>query len=281
MRATSLAASLALSGVVAAACGTLEATEVPIADAGPPDPGTDAAGSADGADDAAGAIPPPRRPPEGDYVYAASGSDQIKGFISFPAAPYGPTVTVTVAYVGTDCFEQTFTLRSGYSELMRFCIRGLELVEDSEHRYQSFAVGSTARTSETCVPGDVYFSTAPTLGPWAHDCSGNNTDSQSSASAFKTAGSYIYVGDETLTVMGQPVVTKHFYDARTVTGSQTGSNTSDWYFSAADGVLQRFSRNITIDYPSNVGPVKYVESVEMTLASTPGASDAGTDAGSD
>ncbi len=269
-------ASAAGAVMSAIACGTLEGVGSGGGSTDGPETGTGATDASSDPDvdvDADASVAPPRRPPEGTYVYQATGSDQIQGTFQFAPASYGPTATITIAHDGADCFAMTFQLRTDYTETMHFCVRGLEFVEDTETRFQKFALGSTAQTNEKCVPGDVYFSTARTLGTWPHDCTGQNTDDKTDASSFRTAGTYVYLENANLAVMGHAVLTRHFNDTRQVTGAQTGSNTSDWWFSAEDGTLARFTRKIDVDYASGFGKVTYVESVDMTLSST----DAGAD----
>jgi hypothetical protein len=283
-------AALIVLGLVASACAALVGIDpnldVRAHDAGTDAPDTATAAPTDAGIDAPiavdGSIPPPVRPVEGTYLYEADGSDQIQGAFIYNPSPYGPTATVTIAYVGTDCFEQTFTLRADYTEMMRLCIKGLELVENGpppdETRYQKFAVGATASTTETCTPGDVYFSTGAAPGQqWTHDCKGQNTDAKTGSSQFRTVGPYVYSGDQMMTVMGRSVLTKHFHDDRVVNGSQSGTNVADWYFSAEDGTLAAFNRKIDIQYNSVVGQIHYLETVNMTLIARPEASDAGTD----
>jgi hypothetical protein len=106
---------------------------------------------------------------------------------------------------------------------------------------------------------------------------GQTADTRTGTSSFQVDGTYTYVGDETFPVMGHEVGAKHFHDARNVSGQQTGTNTADWYFSLEDGSLQRFSRQVDIDYNSIVGTAHYHETVDLTLAARPGATDAGSD----
>jgi hypothetical protein len=224
----------------------------------------------------AAAYPKPRRPPEGTYTYDVSGSDKIQGAFVYNPASYGPTATVTIKYVGSDCYEQKMTLRQDYDETMRFCIKGLDLVMDLGTRYQKFAIGATAQTTETC--NDIYFSTAPTLGPWKHECKGQNTDDKTGNSAFTVSGIYTFVGDEMISVFGTSVDAHHFHDPRDVAGSQKGTNVSDWWLAVDDASIVRFKRDIDVTYDSPVGKITYTERVtNMLVTSKPLPSDAGAD----
>jgi hypothetical protein len=277
------AAPIALSLLFASACSTLIGIDtnlgvvpdaaIAVPEAATTDTGIEAGEDAPSEVDAP--TPPPVRPPEGTYVYSAQGGDTLSGAFTV-STPYGPTATVTIAYDGPDCFKQTLQLRTDYTEMMHLCIHGLEIKEDMGTRSQKFKFGAAAQTTLTCTPGDVYFSTASKLGPWTHDCSGMNTDNQSGNSTFRTFGTYSYLTDETFTVMGRDVLTKHFEDKRAVSGSQTGSNTEEWYFSE-DGILQRFHRVVDVDYAWNIYTIHYHEIADLLLTGIQGPPDAGHD----
>jgi hypothetical protein len=219
-------------------------------------------------------IPFASRPPEGTYTYEAApnSGDYVTALV--PLAPY-TSVTAAIAYDGPDCFNQTFTFRTNYTEVMRFCVKGYELAEVSETR--DIALGSLVivHTDETSfggdggTPGDVYFSTVAKPGTsWSHYLTGKNRDSAGGTSSFTASGTYGYIGDEN-------DKSKHFHDSRAVDGGERGQDTVDWYFSPVDGTLVRFTRTLDIDYPFGTG-VHYHEWVDMTLAARPGATDAGT-----
>jgi hypothetical protein len=250
------------------------------------DPGTGGSGGEGGvtiSNDAASLIhldssaaPSAARPPEGTYTYlAASGSgDYVTGVV---VAPY-TIITVIIAYVGPDCFDQTFTFRTFYTETMHFCIKGQDLAEESEHRDIELGDLVEVKTGETCfgedggAPGDVYFSTvAKPPYSWSHHLTGTTNDSAGGTSSFEADGVYTYLEDKTVPGLG--AVAKHFYDSRTVTGVEHGEDTVDWFFSPVDGTLLRFKRTLDIDYPF-LGGVHYHETLDMTLTARPGG-DAG------
>ncbi|MBS2020165.1 MAG: hypothetical protein JST00_45315 [Deltaproteobacteria bacterium] len=246
------------------------AAEAEVEAARPVDTGTDDSTAVDTG------VPPPRRPPEGTYVYEVTGSDRVNTPFGSPQQTYGPTATLDISYVGADCFEMLFSFRNEYTEMMRMCVVGLDYVQDLGTRSQRFAVGSAATTVK-CTPGDAYFTTAPSPALRVHDCAGDNTDSRSGGSKFRVAGPYRFIGDENVDVKGVTVPTRHFKGDKGVSGAQNGSNVADWYFGAADGVLVRFVRKVDINFNSPIGQVKYLEDVTMVLAKRPGADDAGTD----
>jgi hypothetical protein len=218
-----------------------------------------------------------RRPPEGTYFYqAAPGSEDYVTYRT-PAATYS-SVTVTIAYVGPDCFDQVFTFRQAYTETMHFCVKGYDLAEVTDHRDITLGNLVTIHTDETCygedasTPGDVYFSTAakPT-DSWSHHLTGRDTAGVYPPSSFEADGTYTYVEDKTLGALGN---SKHFHDSRIVDGGEKGQGTVDWYFSPVDGALLRFTRALDIDYPILTG-ARYTERVDMTLTAVPPGYDGG------
>lgn len=278
-----------LAGVFVSACGLLIGID-PDLDVRPVDSGADARDTAvittieagkDTAVDVEAGPSPPRRPAEGTYVYEISGTEDLT---TQGQRVYGPTTEVTITYDsdgGAECYTMEFNLRTGYTESNHLCVRGFDVVEDRGFRRQMFPIGLTT-TTLTCVPGDLYFSTVASPSVQTHKCDGNNDETNTNSnSKFRTMGPYTYVGpDVTAKVMGQDILVRHFHDERLVTSasnSQSGSNVADWSFSADDGTLLLFKRNVDITY--HVGPLnfRYVETLNMALSQRPGASDASTD----
>lgn len=269
------ALALLLTSGVVSACGALIGIDTeldvkatpddaanPFDRVPPPDASVDGSVEAD-----APVILPPRLPAPGTYVYTVSGSDKLNGPFPSPQTSYGPTMNMLLSHVSADCFEMLFVFRKDYEETMRMCIVGLDLVQDRGARKQKFNVGA-ASTTLKCV-GDIYFTTKPTLPPQTHDCTGENADDQSGASAFRTLGPYTFVGDETIPIMGKPTATKRFHDDRVVSGKQDGTNVAEWHFAVEDNMVVRLERKVGIDYPTNFGKVEYVENLTMTLSARP------------
>jgi hypothetical protein len=213
-------------------------------------------------------------------------------FLSIPST-FESTVTVTIAHVEPDCFDQTFQFKPQYTEQMRFCVKGVELAEDGGSRSQDFidlATDITAITTTACsgedggAPGDVYFSTvAERDHAWQHSCTGQTNAGRWGSSSFKLEGTYTFMGDEPPMVTGFPTVAKHYRDVSIIISTepnaplsrqQWGSHSADLWFSPNDGSLLRLRRWIEIDYPWGNG-VHYHEALDMTLATPPSAADAG------
>lgn len=271
------------TGVLVSACGALLGidTELDVkpSDAAVPVPDAEAGKDAgvDVARDVETGALPPQRPPEGIYVYEVTGYDEVRTPFGSPKQNYGPTASIAIVYAGADCFEMTFTFRATYKEMLRMCVVGLDYVQSKGTRDQQFAVGS-AQTTTTCIPGNVYYTTAPNPVERIHDCSGDNTDTQSAPSKFRVVGPYRFIADQNIDIKGQLTATRHFKSDGAVSGSQNGTNVADWFFSPIDGAVVRFNRKIDIDYQSPIGKVTYLEEVNMTLVLRPGAiPDGGTD----
>jgi hypothetical protein len=214
-------------------------------------------------------LPPPQRPQPGKYTYDITGHDGLVG--SFQNTNnYKDPATIELVYDGDDCFTETFTIRPGYVETFHICRQAAAFAMDKGTRTQTL-YGVTVTTSQTCSPGDVYIPQVPSPAPYKHSCTGHNDEQQSGDknSNFTTAGDYSFVGVEQIAISGSNVDVVHFHDAREVTGSQTGTNIADWYFSAKSGVVVRLKRNIDVHYKFGVFDTNYVEALDMTLAAPP------------
>ena len=281
-------ALLASSSLCLAACGAL----LGITDSLGVDPASEADGAppvpVDSSSPPADAGPerdvtvdvrqPPRRPLEGVYAYTAAGSDRINGFVNFSFG-YGPDASLTIKHVGADCFDMTLQLREKYVETMRMCVYGLELVQISGVRDQTFALNYRAVTTKTCTPGDVFTTTdaIPVDKTYPHSCVGKNKDDQSGDSTFEQKGPYKFVGITSLDVMGKDTPVLRYAESLTVTGAQTGSNIATWDFSLDEALPLKLVRTIQVRYASPVGIVTYTENLDLKLAGRPGPADAGTD----
>lgn len=244
-------------------------SSAPVPDGGQPPADTGAP------EDGAPPPPTPRRPPTGSYVYTITGSDELKGGFSSKRSYDGKKATLTIANDPDDerCFTQTFHYRDGYDETMHLCLVGDDYVQDKGTRDQRFDFGAGAATQQECKPGDTYYPAALTIGQsWPHSCTGGNqaeTNAQSGDSAFTTAGTYTYAGQEQRTVATTNVEVLRFDDKREVTGAQTGRNDAVWYLAVKNGLLVRLTRDIQLTYPSFIGTITYIEKLDMTLDAPP------------
>jgi len=228
--------------------------------------------------------PPPalRWPAEGDYLFqqdpTKAGYDAINGPFISQRADY-TTATVSVRWLpGGSCFVMTLGVRPGYKDIMSLCVVDGALVQYTGSREQTFNLpNGNVKTDTKCLPGDFFHALAlPPVAErkWVHQCFGNNADGKTGGSGFDAKGDYVWVADEIVPVNGRDVPSRHYRESRTVTGSQTGSNTADWYFSLEDAMLVRWSRDIAVEYPSQIGAIDYTEHEYMTLVAPP---DAGAD----
>ncbi len=274
---------MAVSAVATSACGLIAGIgSIGVADAGadaatddeaaaPPPPPTPDAAPVDSGPPAVPTMPTP-----GVYTYSVSGSDKLSGILNSSNA-YGPFATVTVAAGDGGCFTQSFHYRDRYDERMDMCIQDLFVVNVAGMRVQRFPLVGNVTTVQTCSPGDKYFTPAPDAGEsWAHDCAGNNADDQpdSGATAYRSAGAYQFVGEETIAVFGKTVPVLHFRSQRVVSGKQTGTNFAEWYLETKTGLLVRLERDVDVNYPAY--SVNYKESIDMKLLDLAPKTDGGT-----
>jgi hypothetical protein len=218
--------------------------------------------------DAIVVYPPPLPTDDASVEYWIDGGDQVRSAFFNNDAKYGPTTTVHYGDTNIpNCYDETFHYRTGYDETMRNCIDGLHVEQTSGSRSQTF-LGFNATTTLTCQK-DVYFTTEPAPTTFVHSCTGSSADNKTQNSSFTTAGTYAFKEDLMMSVGGTDMLVRHFIDPREISGSQTGSNNAEWWFTAQGGLLVKFTRDIQLKYPTGFGEVTYTESLEMNLKQLP------------
>jgi hypothetical protein len=82
-----------------------------------------------------------------------------------------------------------------------------------------------------------------------------------------SSGSYEFVGDAVVVVGGTRVPAYHFRQERTVSGSQTGNQTTDLWFAKKDGLPLRNQRDQTVHTDTPIGSSTYTEHGSFELTS--------------
>jgi hypothetical protein len=75
------------------------------------------------------------------------------------------------------------------------------------------------------------------------------------------------LGTADLRIAGAPVRAVHERQETVLTGSQRGTVTMEWWFSASNGLPLRVARTITISTASPVGDITYSESGSWQMTS--------------
>lgn len=199
---------------------------------------------------------PTRRPPiaEGVYVYRTSGHDEVDT-LGGSRHDYPSETTVTVRHEGSCSNVRWDVLRERWDE-RKTCDRGdrVDLVALTAY-HEFFRKGDVRefRCEGTfdrpgAKPGDV----------WTNRCAGSDQVSTTTIRA---------VGHETLTIDGRPVEAARLSLDIDVQGEQKGHAQADLWRSIGTGLLLKEKRAHDSEGGSAVGPVKYSERYEITLAS--------------
>ena len=84
---------------------------------------------------------------------------------------------------------------------------------------------------------------------------------------FRAVGSDTFVASEKVRVGSDLVPAYHYRVERTVSGSQTGSERDDVWYSVLDGLPIRSVRSVVVHSPSPIGTVTYTEQGSYGLTS--------------
>jgi hypothetical protein len=232
------------------------------------DPGPASVGEAvdrfqqDGAVDDGGGAGEPARPPEGVYEYAGEGSERI----SFPPVSQqdGAVIPGTVSHQAGGCWVFRLDYNAAHWQDWRYCPADGRIADTGGRTHQAWDFGVTEVESlsvfECDPPGPLF---PPDEPGWTveHRCTGT---SDQVAGTATSAGTWRYVGPDTVTVAGDRVDVWHFRQQRTISGAQDGSQTADFWF-REDGLLLRAEREVEVRSPSPIGDVTYTESGRVAL----------------
>jgi hypothetical protein len=117
----------------------------------------------------------------------------------------------------------------------------------------------------TCEPPSVTVRAVMRPGEqWTQTCRGTSSGTEGEA---VTSGPYTFVGDDTVTVGGTAVAAYHFHQERTLSGSQTGTQTADLWFAKKDGLPLRNERDQTVHTNTVIGSSTYTEHGSFELTS--------------
>ena len=205
------------------------------------------------------------RPQVGVYEYRGSGSDHI----SAPPKTQrqGPEIPGTVTLRRDGCWVVRFDYNTSHWQTWEYCARGGQLLEMGGQSFQrwdfvAFKVDTT--TTFTCDPPSIAIKATMKVGDsWTQSCSGTSTSIKGKATS---SGRYTFLGAEQLDVGGRVVDTYHFRQLRTLSGGQTGTQESEFWF-AHNGLPIKNTRDTSVDSSSIIGTVTYTEKAEFALVS--------------
>ena len=206
------------------------------------------------------------RPAAGVYLYRGSGSEHL----SLPpkSQGQGPRMPGTVTQSANGCWTFRIDYSTQHWQTWNYCPRDGGLVELGGKTFEHWNFVFTAYDSTstfTCDPASVTIRTAMHPGDeWHQQCRGTSSGTKGEAI---TSGPYVFVGDEVVVVGNARVPAYHFRQQRTITGSQTGSQTTDLWFARNNGLPLRNARVATVHTDTVVGSSTYTERGNFQLDS--------------
>ena len=200
-------------------------------------------------------------PAEGVYEYRGHGSDKLS-VLPFEQA-HGPTMPGTVVH-GKSCWTFRIDYSTHHWQDWTYCPRpdhGLN--EKAGRTFQRWDIGVTsidnhskfACTSPILVPGMQRNDRFPQV------CKGRNDQIPGETTS---AGGTRYLGMTNVVVGGEKVPAYHLVQHRKVTGSQRGTERSEFWL-APNGLPLREKHSIEVKSGSPLGDVTYTEITDFRL----------------
>jgi hypothetical protein len=206
------------------------------------------------------------RPARGVYEYAGSGTDRLT--LPPMSQSDGPTMPGTVTLSGRNCWVWRIDYSSHHWETVDYCRHGDATWETGGQIWQLWSIGplrETNLTTMTCAPHTVSLPATAVPGQvWHERCTGTSTAVKG---AMVSAGPYRFLGPRALIVGGRVVRADEFLRLRTDTGAQRGTERSELWIDAANGLPIRLRRDITVITDTPFGTSTYTQSSVFSLAS--------------
>jgi hypothetical protein len=206
------------------------------------------------------------RPPAGVYVYRGTGTEHLS--VPPKSQGQGPRMPATVTHRSDGCWTFRIDFSSQHWQTWIYCPRVGGLVELGGQTFERWdfvftKYDSTSRFS--CNPPSVVIRAAMRPGDhWEQSCRGTSSGTKGDA---VTSGRYTFVGDEVVVVGGRDVPAHHFRQLRTLSGSQTGTQTTDYWFATENGLPLRNRRTVTVHTDTAIGESTYTERGNFVLTS--------------
>jgi hypothetical protein len=205
------------------------------------------------------------RPAAGVYTFAGNGTEKLS---LLTTQQWGSRIPVTVTEDTSRCWTYRVDYSTHHRQSIRYCAKGHVLQETGESTFQSFdfvAFKANDTNDVVCNPPiDRIRVDATPAAQWHAACDGR---SRGRGTNFHSQGTDTFVGIETLHVGSELVPAYHYSVKRTVTGSQSGSERYDIWYSVLDGLLVKSDRHAEVKSPSPVGTVTYTENGTYALTS--------------
>ena len=203
------------------------------------------------------------RPDAGVYTYSGSGSEKL----SFLAAdkPIGPKLPATVTYAGDDCWTFRIEFNDSHWQSWDSCLHDGTVTNPSGdvfQKYEFLVADYTTSVHFSCdEPADIVRAAMQPGDAWTRTC----RFTSSSVGESVGTGPLTYKGTEMVTIGGAEVATYHIRESRSQSGSQTGTNTYDTWYSVDNALPVKARWEMQTESESPVGTVTYTERGEWLL----------------
>jgi len=205
-------------------------------------------------------------PAAGVYTLRGQGGERI----SFPpnSQKDGATMPATVTHLSNGCWRWHLDYNAAHAEEYVFCPTEAGLTQSTNVNIQHWDYGAFKVSNiaiMTCPAGSVVLPSAPSTGQkltWS--CS--ETSTAISGLSQSTTKAHI-VGVEPLRIGSATVETAHEVQETTLSGTQTGTVTENWWFDVTNGLPVRIDREIMVHTASPLGAITYTESGSWQMAS--------------
>ena len=198
------------------------------------------------------------RPVAGVYTYRGSGSEHLS--VPPKEQAQGPDTPGTVTHGADGCWTFRMDFSNQHWQTWIYCPRNRGLVElggTTFERWDFVFTKYDSTSTFTCAPASVTIRAGMHAGQkWRQSCRGTSSGTKG---VSVTSGPYTFVGDDTVVVSGTPVAAYRFRQVRTLSGSQSGHQTTDLWFARSDGLPLRNVRDVTVRTNTVVGSSTYTE----------------------
>jgi len=206
------------------------------------------------------------RPASGVYTFVGTGTEKLS--LLATTQHWGPRIPVTVIEDTNRCWTFRVDYSTHHWQSVRYCANGRVLQETGETTFQTFdfvAFKAGDTNDSVCNPPiDRIRVDAKPGSEWRVACDGR---SESRGTKFHGAGTDTFIGIEQLRVGSELIPAYHYSVDRTLSGSQSGFERYDMWYSVLDGLPLKTDRHVTVKSPSPIGAVTYTENGTYALAS--------------
>lgn len=206
------------------------------------------------------------RPTPGVYTYDAEGSEELS--VLDTGQKWGPTMPATVTTDDEGCWTLLLEYNTNHRQWTTYCPRGgvqREVTGETEQILDFVATQIVDRTSFVCdPPGQIIRLAAEPGDSWEQSCEGR---SESRDTTVVSAGTNTFVGVEPVEIGGERIDALHYRVERSMSGDQSGSETTHIWYDPTTGLPLRETRDVTAVTPSTFGDVTYREQGSFRLTS--------------